>query len=363
MPSPETILSVLSRPNPEPSLQAIGPGPNTKGRTWLGFDGWEPWTEFTAKNLRRIYKATVKTSWDGSFAEPKLSTLDRAFGNEDGFEHQILSRSTIPAVNAALAQARYSLNQSAKLHLGRRGRCAYQTGSKLHPDWVLVSNSDYSTQLTGKRYTSLLAGDTKLSKRWVSDGAKTAQWQLPVSQVLTYANHIGSRYGFLVTDKELVVFQFRREEVGPGPPSWPRAPAASEASSLSETFRALSVSPSHTHSDYSGTSSGFDFQKPRFCAIPWTNHGKDQLTVKLALFYLCLMAGYGSRHIATWYPQLDTWWRLDTGHMRHNTSGATKRQQETGDKLQEPRAGVAAQGTAAGVDEQDYEQDYGGGGL
>ncbi len=59
--------------------------------------------------------------------------------------------------------------------------------------------------------------DTKLSARWspVRDFT-TDQWQWPIQQVLIYSNEIQYSYDFLITDKELVVFQFAIEWVGIG---------------------------------------------------------------------------------------------------------------------------------------------------
>jgi hypothetical protein len=43
--------------------------------------------------------------------------------------------------------------------------------------------------------------------------------------------------------------------------------------------------------------SDIEYQPPKYQAIPWSNKGKGVLTVRLALFYLCLMAGYGDSTI------------------------------------------------------------------
>jgi hypothetical protein len=42
----------------------------------------------------------------------------------------------------------------------------------------------------------------------------------------------------------------------------------------------------------------------RYRSIPWVNHGKKKLTVRLALSCLCLMAGYGPRRIGFSFSSL-----------------------------------------------------------
>ena len=145
-----------------------------------------------------------------------------------------------------------------------------------------------------------MAGDTKLSARWQPNLHRTndEQWRRPIRQVLTYSNDIQCRYGFLITDNELVVIQFARE---------------------------------HVESE-----KGFEYQDPKYQVIPWDNEGEAELTVKSGLFYLCMMAGYGSRHICCKYPKLHTWWRLADGTFQHNTSGFTKKQLSSKDKTEDP---------------------------
>ncbi|KAK4233266.1 hypothetical protein C8A03DRAFT_39039, partial [Achaetomium macrosporum] len=175
-----------------------------------------------------------------------------------------------------------------------------------------------------------MAGDTKLSARWHPDLRQTnqEQWARPVKRVLTYSDSVQCRYGFLITDNELVIFQFAREYVGlgigatrsPRQPQHRRGP--STVSELSDSVRAMSIS-SRTQS-YVESGKGLEYQSPKYRVIPWANQGESDLTVKSALFHLCVMAGYGSGHISTSYPKLSTWWYLSDGRVRHNTSGFIK---------------------------------------
>jgi hypothetical protein len=89
---------------------------------------------------------------------------------------------------------------------------------------------------------------------------------------------------------------------------------------------------------YVESGKGFEYQDPKYQIIPWENEGQEKLTVKSALFYLCMMAGHGSRYVSSEYPPLNTWWRQADSTFRHNTSGVTKGQLGPGDKTRDPAA-------------------------
>lgn len=342
----ETILSVLSKQNPPLKPWCIGPGPNTVVMQTPEFEHWEPWPDFNAKTLRAIYKDVVQAPWRGAPAEVDVSDFDATYGDEDGFEQQVLSRTTIPMVNAALRHAKELCNHQTLLHLGRKGRCQYGEDARINPDWTLVNNVNFTSD--GK-FESIMTGDSKLSAKWQPGLYQTDddQWRRPISQVLMYSNQVQCRYGFLITDNELVAFQFARESVGPGiattrgvrtaQTTHTHQRVASGVSQLSGSVQAMSISGGSAGAQsYSETGRGFDYQNPKYQIIPWTNAGNGDLTVKSSLFYLCMMAGYGSSHVDTGYPELNTWWYLPDGAFRHNTSGFTAKRLGSKDRIQDP---------------------------
>lgn len=75
-------------------------------------------------------------------------------------------------------------------------------------------------------------------------------------------------------------------------------------------------------SSYQETDSSTEFAPLEYQAIPWANHGdgRKQLTVRLALFHLAMMAGYGPNFIQTKYPDFDTWYYGGNGIYAHSTS-------------------------------------------
>ncbi len=203
---PETILSVLTQGNPTPNPWHVGPAPNTVGREWLGFGNWTTWKEFKYNKLRSIYNEITDAPWKNRPATIEWSLLDLTYGNEDGLEQQILSRETILTVNSALSHAQAVCGQPGQLHLGRRGRCTANEDARLKPDWTLVRSD---AVLPDGYYANIMPGDTKLSARWTPFDTSNIQWKLPVQQVLTYSNDVQCRYGFVITDSDLVVCALR----------------------------------------------------------------------------------------------------------------------------------------------------------
>ncbi|KAK3374232.1 hypothetical protein B0T24DRAFT_704490 [Lasiosphaeria ovina] len=352
-----TILTELGVPNPVIESTRLTQGSNTLNPRWHDVGEWSIWQEFNYKTLGSIFSHIVNAEWKDPLrvASGRGGSLDSEIYDEDQLEHQILSRHTIPIINDALIHANgvLGLKEESVLHLGRRGRCTHeQSGDgREFPDWTLVSPErraeywdDNGYCFLGKYY-NLLPGDTKISSKWspslyTERRARGNQWEWPVRQVLTYACSLGVRYGYLITDKHLVVFQFAREAVGSGLsagreqrvlPAATHARAESGSTDLSTTFQTLSIS-SAPYSDRSPTT---DFQPPKYQVIDWINSGEGVLTVKLALFYLCLMAGHGPSNIQASYPRLNSWCRLENGTFRHNTSGRTAGQLSSKDRVED----------------------------
>ncbi|KAG6103683.1 hypothetical protein E4U14_006130 [Claviceps sp. LM454 group G7] len=157
------------------------------------------------------------------------------------------------------------------------------------------------------------------------------QWKLPVSQVATYAKQTRCRYSFLITDKVLVVLRFTKERIGEGlsatrPTRTPqtrshqRVPSdetnqSSQSMSMpNDSFGAQSYDDNDSVADVNA-----ELQPPEYAEIKMSAKGKDVLTVKFALFCLCLMASSGCGQLDYEYPPFDSW---RTKHQRffHNTS-------------------------------------------
>jgi hypothetical protein len=138
----------------------------------------------------------------------------------------------------------------------------------------------------------------------------------------------------------------------------------SDVTQLTESVQRMSISGdsygggSHGAQAYVETGQGLEFQNPKYRVIPWSNKGEGDLTVQSGLFYLCMMAGYGSRHIDTGYPRLNTWWRYQAGGpFIDNTSGFYKKKLGSKDKLEDPDP--AGQTVQVSEDHADYAEGSG----
>lgn len=191
---------------------------------------------------------------------------------------------------------------------------------KRFPDWAGIQPALSQADVRGIKNSSIniLPGDTKVSKKWLSDdivdGALDTDytpdnWQRPLKQVYTYCVRANSRYGYIITDKELVVIRI-------GPSTQEKSPISTQESS--QGFDVVQTIPEITEESSQGC---FEYDEGNDCvlpnpifnkmkrdggileykAIPWTNDngGKprrahDPMTVNLALWWLHMMASVSS---------------------------------------------------------------------
>ncbi len=129
------------------------------------------------------------------------------------------------------------------------------------------------------------------------------------------------RYDWLITDAELVVFRVSVDYTGPSqtadrPPQ--QQPSAghghgrttstdTDVSHLSSGMQSVSLNES---SSYVPSDDGVDAFRLEYQTIPWRSHGngRSQLNIRLELFYLAMISGYGARSLLPAYPGFDSWW-------------------------------------------------------
>ncbi|EHK20574.1 uncharacterized protein TRIVIDRAFT_223891 [Trichoderma virens Gv29-8] len=314
-----TLLQALTKRNP--ALENFAhEGSNTTSPDWKKVENWRPWKEFNFKNLLSVYQDALAVTGDPPELEHACD-YDREIWDEHSLDI-FLVRFIFPAVNWALNQAAPTLgwgNKSIYLAPGS------WTGMS---DWALVSKEQMPAG-----YQNLLPGDTKLSNKWRPEMRESRndytryQWSLPVSQVSSYALDSGCRYGFIITDLQLIVLRFSREPIGQGlalsrsrrQPQQTHQRIASGSTDVSSQFEAMSFESSGAASYASGNHNDREYAPPEYVIIPWDAHG-EKLTMKMALFCLCLMAAGGEGKIDVSYPPLDSW-RSDMQGFRHNASG------------------------------------------
>ncbi|KAK3303884.1 uncharacterized protein B0T15DRAFT_494387 [Chaetomium strumarium] len=309
--SSTTILRELSVPNPKVDSSRTKPGPNSRNEKWEdGRDELVKWEDFSLYTMNRLYGHILRASWDNPpVFHPTEDVEDLRIGNEDCLDH-VITKYLLPSVNQSLIfantvqHAEYAELAGAfrhspgnRAHIGRGGR-AYNGDDGDIPDWAVVSpgiNAD-GTLLP----RNLIPGDTKLAIKFNDELAKInlSQYSLPLYQIQYYAKTVGSRYGFIITEDELVVFQFAR-------PSTTGTAATEGGKAFDDT---------HTN---------FDLTSPRSATIRWSAEGDGVMTVRLALFFLCMLATEhdGANLGLDSYPPLHSWTRTGDSEFTHNTTG------------------------------------------
>ncbi|KAG6102054.1 hypothetical protein E4U31_003469 [Claviceps sp. LM219 group G6] len=275
-----TIHDVLARPNPEPDLGWASRDPNVYSESWIPVSEWRPWVDFTHQNLTSMYAQVLNTCWSGGDPQSiSISGRGDLLVPDERSLNIFVARYLWPFVNGALERAASIINLGQEplgLGLGSFGQ------NIASPDWGLFS---MPTPMPQGMLDILLPGLTKLSTTWYPEMCLSehqsvrSEWALPLSQVSTCAALSDCRYGFLITDEALVVLCFTKKRL-----------------------------------DACGTQSGDDnnptgavnveLLPPEYAVIPMSASGKENLTVKLAVFCLCLMASGGHHKLDYGYPPL-----------------------------------------------------------
>ena len=260
----------------------------------------------------------------------------------------------MPKINHALDHAWKTLfKEDACPEISRGGRATklMSDDPRLYPDWAGVY-MPIRTDDGGLK--NLCPGDTKLFTKWTMSDAisEGGPLLLPVRQVQNYCG--GSwkvRYGYLITQEELVVFRVARQEIDIGlastrprrdPPQLEHQQQGHRriiSTASADTHMSIDRASTHTR-DWSMTSSSvpsrptesykddehpiMDYKPIEYKSIPWSNSGKGVLTVKLALWWLHMMAAAPGcdTSVRTEYPPLDSWVTSQNIY-RHLSTGIT----------------------------------------
>ncbi|OAR05855.1 hypothetical protein LLEC1_06539 [Akanthomyces lecanii] len=316
-----TILEALTEPSVARDLnnEYAATGPNTIIDSAVEIENWSAWEDFTYENIKAIFKKQLGLRYQGG-REPEPLAQDLFILNEDSTDDAI-RRFPMPIVNYALKSAK------GTEHFGRGSRCA---SIRYVPDWSVVAD-DHFMEGEGaglmERLMDILPGDTKISSKWTSeietDFPLALEWEKVVRQVVTYMAAWSVRYGFIVTDAEVVVLRIIRQHTTSGLASSRLRRKHSQASIATVTLSSDPVSDLASNwsslSFQNNTALDWDF-RVEFCAIPWSV--TSRLTAKLALWALAMMSSHGDHFIDYSYPGLNTWRVVKGGGLVHNTSGA-----------------------------------------
>ncbi|RJE18085.1 hypothetical protein PHISCL_09576 [Aspergillus sclerotialis] len=359
-----SILEYLSEPNPILDNDGSLPGVPTTIAALPDVTGMHVWTEFTYETMMNLYKHILLCPlprWPE--VSPPLTRLERQIFDEDSLEH-LLSRAIMPKINHALDHAWKTLfreDSCPEISRGGRATKLMSDDPRLYPDWAGVY-MPIRTDDGGLK--NLCPGDTKLFTKWTMSEAISERGPLllPIRQVQNYC-------------EELVVFRVARQEIDIGiastrprrdPPQLEHQKQGHRriiSTASADTHISIDRASTHTR-DWSMTSSSvpsrptdsykddehpiMDYKPIEYRSIPWTNSGNGVLTVKLALWWLHMMAAAPGcdTSVQTEYPPLDSWVTSQNIY-RHSSAGITAKSLPKGARLISTDAGQSEQSTTA----------------
>lgn len=324
-------------------LRAENPTPNScpgrrRGLTKTKTDRWsEPeyiavWKDFDYDSLRLIYGGDLRSLLESQHefdTDRVIESSVLAITDEDSVTG-LISDWNMPRVKRALSKAQANLEHSKNrrnIYMMRGGQANYPgSDSNYNPDWagVQVLGEDFlqlekaspcgatvkANQNTRKLLAeNVLPGDSKPGKKWSSDQITVGpvqlefeerkDWYYPLCQVFTYCIKCEVRYGYIITEKELVVLRVRPY-------------TDDDEDNQSANTRIL------PGQKLSATARISKKGLVEFKAIPWTNNSQvsNTLTVNLALWWLHMLASR-STEIQDRYPHLkDETWTEQITHSR-----------------------------------------------
>ena len=341
-----SLLDYLRLENPLIDSTPCTRGSNTTSKK---FKWHEPriireWDDFEYKALQSMYGGELRTVLERHFELRDFSGIPqfpfREMHDEDSLEC-LLVKWNHSIVSDALSTAQDHLDDhlsSTKIYMVKGGQADYpDSNSKLRPDWGAIRRP-WSALSENK---NILPGDTKLSTKWTSDDIErgycehrwtaSCDWFSPLKQIYTYCIRANARYGYLITDKELVVLRIT-------PTQEYDSQSGLDNLDSQESFRSLDPTPA---------SRARDAGILEYKAIPWqtddnitsNDSNSEAMTVNLALWWLHIMAAdcsaiedlYVPLRNAAWNAEADAGQSLTSSFALSEMSGMSEVRQELSD--------------------------------
>lgn len=298
----QTLLHYLRTTDPTILANISGTGSNTRPdkTSWIQPKEIYVWEGFTMESLMLMYGGILEFVLSQRFNLKDFETEGSPFCsiyNEKTFEFLIVKWSlslmaeALPKTHKLFGD--YEIPRSDPVEM-QGGGAAKRPAPGLDPDWAGTLRSEIPIVTKGDLPVNILPGETKLSSKWSSEDIvlgkvkgsfKKIDWLRPLTQLNTYCIESNARYGYIITDRELVAVRIRL-----GPSSIPNIPNES----LNARARKTGIM--------------------EVKAIPWLDSTAiaerdfDTITINLALWWLHIMAAE-CRDIKEHYPRLqDTFW-------------------------------------------------------
>jgi len=361
-----SLLHYLSAKNPTLDIKSCNSGPNTKsGKTaWDLPRRIQDWADFEYQSLDSIYNGALRNVLRRQFSinhqdHPDETSRD-IHSEADMTNIVVLWNKTRVSNGLKVAQKQIGTDLPHEKIYMCQGKQA-QPPSKVpemldpeskgkkknqkhrNPDWAGKKPSTVNPnepRRKAKKPTkakNLLPGDTKVSRKWKSANltkgdvnkavVKDKSWFQPVGQIYTYCVRSNARYGYIITDKELVVVRIRSlPQTGPTQEEESTDKKREEREEQDE-YRKLDpdiMAGSQELEEFvegaPEATQAFTDGVMEYKAIPWDSHiptsqrNPEVMTVNLALWWLHMMAAESSAIEEDYVTLTDAVWDTDPGN-------------------------------------------------
>lgn len=255
-------------------------------RSWVTPAWIQAWEDFELDSRGSIYGGALREVLQHQFVLRDFSGIPQySFCeiHDEDFLESLLAKWNHCVVSDSLSKSQDHLSGSFstlnEVYMVRAGQAQYPgLDASYRPDLGAVQPSIRP----GKPFI-IFPGDTKLGEKWRSDKIKRGpakitfmeeEWFRPLAQIYTYCTKANTRYGYIITDKELVVTRVK-----------------SMLPNGSQAIRGMPTSLDDIPADRALESGMLEY-KP----IPWNSNDDMQLrepkamTVNLGLWWLHIMA-------------------------------------------------------------------------
>lgn len=193
---------------------------NTSHSLWLVPSKIAKWEDFDYTSLVKCCGGLFCEMLTYTIEPMKFPQLEKdiiRFADEAALEKHYVSQWTHPIVATALSHAQRQSNDRGLrppfVEMVAGGNA--QSISRHRPDWAgtrtMIPDNPNQT-------ANILPGDTKVSYKWksaeivpkdVNTNDLVQNWLWPVRQIFTYCMNFKTRYGYIITDEEVVAFRVR----------------------------------------------------------------------------------------------------------------------------------------------------------
>ena len=312
------ILDYLKLPNPKVDASQCKPGSTTKTPKRYRAHIFKEWEDLTWAHLgttfQEILQAPIKKRKIKNRRE--VSPKRRTLKGEDALT-ALVERWNEPVVQSALDGTQERLDEIQSNGPGNTGRLQFtknvgqcnifdERNRRQRPDLCIYQEGRHDP--SGK-FVNLVPGEIKTARKWKSEWIDThhkpskKQARKSLTQVTKYLTCEGTRYGFILTDEELVPIRLSKALRDISGEQRQRNKTESDARNILDSvdnFEASdeerSASPESVEGTEADSQEAYDDSERlvdlvlEWKRIPWAAEDPDGLTINLVLFCLSLLA-------------------------------------------------------------------------